>query len=167
MGYRPARAAASRGTGTGFPTPPLASAGFRGYLRKVSQYDQDTNNAESRSATDAEPGLFAPDLLLASQQAMARPPDSPCRRLVAAVLERGLLDAVGPSAKQPERDDALAWFLSEDEEPFSFRWVAFQLSIDPDWLRARIRRHRNAANLPAPTATPELPERDTGDQRAA
>ena len=163
MGYRPARAAASRGAST----PPLARARFRGYLPGVSQYDQDTSNAESRSATAAEPGLFAPDLLLASQQAMARPPDSPCRRLVAAVLERGLQDAIGSSAKQPERDDALAWFLSDDEEPFSFRWVAFQLGIDPDWLRARIRRHRKAANLPAPTATPAPPERDTGDQRAA
>lgn len=132
---------------------------------RVTQSEHDITNAESRSATDAAPGLFTPDVLLASQQAMPRPPDSPCRRLVAAVLERGLLDAVGATAKQPEREDALAWFQSDDEEPFSFRWVALTLGIDPDWLRARIRRLQDGAR-PAPAAQAPEPAA-AADQRAA
>jgi hypothetical protein len=139
--------------------------------RDVTQYEHEIASAESGSATDAAPALFTPDILLASQQAMARPPDSPCRRLVAAVLERGLLDAVGPTAKQPDRDDALAWFLSDDEEPFSFRWVALQLGMNPDWLRSMVRRAREVAGGATPAATQEPPESEAssagGGQRAA
>jgi hypothetical protein len=135
----------------------------------VTQYDRELTNAESRSATDAAPDLFAPDLLLATQHAVARLPESPCRRLVAAVLERALLDAVGPTSKQPERDDALAWIEAGDEEPFSFRWVSFQLGMDPDWMRSRIRRVQQAARPAAPSETPAPAEvaDDGGDQRAA
>jgi hypothetical protein len=137
----------------------------------VTRHEHDVDSADSRSATAAAPGLFAPDLLLASQQAMARPPDSPCRRLVAAVFERALLDAVGPTAKQPDRDDALAWFASDAEEPFAFRWIAVQLGLDPDWVRGRIRRRQEAGShpIPAEVAVLAAPEGDTddGDQRAA
>jgi hypothetical protein len=135
----------------------------------VTQYDREFASAESRSATDAAPDLFAPDLLLATQHAVARLPESPCRRLVAAVLERALLDAVGPTSKQPEREDALAWIESGDEEPFSFRWVSFQLGIDPDWMRSRIRRVQQAARPAAPVEVPAPAEVASagGDQRAA
>jgi hypothetical protein len=121
-------------------------------------------NAESRSADDAAPGLFAPDLLLATQHAVACLPETPCRRLVAAVLERALLDAVGPTSKEPDREDAFAWFGADGEEPFSFRWVALQLGMDPDWLRASIARVRQAAPAPPPTPASSAPDRD---QRAA
>src|SRR5262245_31772663 len=110
MGYRPGGIAASRGS----PRPWRAGASVVTSAR-VTQYDRDLPNAESRSATDAAPDLFAPDLLLASQHAVARLPESPCRRLVAAVLERALLDAVGPTSKQPDRDDALAWIARSEE----------------------------------------------------
>jgi hypothetical protein len=76
---------------------------------------------------------------------------------VAAVLERALLDAVGPTARQTDRDDALAWFDSDDDAPFSFRWVAAQLGFDADWLRGRVRGRQHAAGgtavatLAAPT----------------
>jgi hypothetical protein len=135
----------------------------------VTQYDRELTSAESRSATDAAPDLFAPDLLLATQHAVARLPESPCRRLVAAVLERALVDAVGPTSKQPEREDALAWIEAGDEEPFSFRWISFQLGIDPDWMRSRVRRVQPAARPAAPAAAPSTAEveADGGDQRAA
>jgi len=135
----------------------------------VTQYDREFTSAESRSATDAAPDLFAPDLLLATQHAVARLPESPCRRLVAAVLERALLDAVGPTSKQPERDDALAWIESEDEVPFSFRWVSFQLGMDPDWMRSRVRRVQRARRPAAPAEAPVPAEvaSNGGDQRAA
>jgi hypothetical protein len=169
MGYRPEGTAASRYARTASGLRPLASPGFRGYLTTVTQYEHDITNAESRSATDAAPGLFAPDLLLATQHAVARLPESPCRRLVAAVLERALLDAVGPTSKQPDREDALGWIQSNDEEPFSFRWVAFQLGMDPEWLRSRIRRVQQAARPSAPDVAPALAAIDgeDGDQRAA
>jgi hypothetical protein len=158
-------------------TPPGGAAPWPGRASVVSspsvtQYEHDINtSAESRSATDAAPGLFAPDLLLATQHAVARLPESPCRRLVAAVLERALLDAVGPTFKQPDRDDALAWFRSEDDDPFSFRWVAFQLGMDPDWLRSRLRRVQQGTRPVGPevTAPPSEPasDGDGGNQRAA
>jgi hypothetical protein len=64
---------------------------------------------------------------------------------VAAVLERALLDAVGPTAREPDRSDTLAWFRSDDDSPFSFRWVAAQLGFDAEWLRDRIRRRQHVA----------------------
>ncbi len=135
---------------------------------RVTDDEHDVANPQSRSVGDAAPGLFAPDILLATQQAVARLPESPCRRLVIAVFERALLDAVGPTAKQPERDDALAWFRSEDEDPFAFRWVAFQLGIDPNWIRSRMRRLRPEA-APAKREPPAADGQDgaSGDQRAA
>src|SRR5262245_32864066 len=165
MGYRPGGTAASRDASP-LPWPAglsvVTSPG-------VTQYQHDIPNAESRSATDAAPDLFAPDLLLATQHGVARLPESPCRRLVAAVLERALLDAVGPTSKQPERDDALAWIASDDEEPFSFRWVSFQLGSVPDWRRSRGRRMRRAGRPAAPAAAPAPAEvaSNDGDQRAA
>src|SRR5262245_48483212 len=165
MGYRPGGTAASRDASP-LPWPAglsvVTSPG-------VTQYQHDIPNAESRSATDAAPDLFAPDLLLATQHAVARLPESPCRRLVAAVLERALLDAVGPTSKQPDREDALAWIESDVEEPFSFRWVSLQLGMDPDCMRSRVRRMQRAARPAAPAEAPAAADVATndGDQRAA
>jgi hypothetical protein len=122
----------------------------------VQQHEHKIDH-ESHSAGNAAPTLFEPDTLLASQHAMGLPPDSPCRRLVTAVLERALLDAVGPTARQVDRDDALAWFGSDDSAPFSFRWVAAQLGFDADWLRVRIRRRQHTAGHPTAVATPVAP----------
>src|SRR4029450_7181752 len=60
------------------------------------KYEHDIASAEPRSATDAAPGLFAPDLLLATQHAVARLPESPCRRLAAARLAPARLRAPRP-----------------------------------------------------------------------
>ncbi len=133
----------------------------------VPQHEHKTDHAESHSVGDAAPTLFEPDTLLASQHVTARPPDSPCRRLVAAVLERALLDAVGPTARQPDRDDALAWFGSDDEAPFSFRWVAAQLGFDAEWLRGRVRERRHAASLRTAVAVLAAPTLERKTRRAA
>lgn len=115
---------------------------------------QDDPSQSGHSAGNAAPGLFAPDLLLASQQGGPGIADSPSRRLVGAVLERALLDLVNPSARA-ERDGALAWFRSDDDAPFSFLWIAHHLGIDADWLRSRIEaRQPPAVAPPAPTAAP-------------
>src|SRR5262245_17716929 len=112
--------------------------------------------------------LFEPETLLASLHAMAGPLARPCRRLVAAVLERALLDAVGPTACEGDRNDALAWFGSDDDTPFSFRWVAAQLGFDADWLLDRVRRrqrtYRDRATL---METPPAPMVESRTRTAA
>jgi hypothetical protein len=113
----------------------------------VQQHEPKIDQPGSHSVGDAAPSLFEPDTLLASQHVVARPPDSPCRRLVAAVLERALLDAIGPTARQADRDDALAWFGSDDEAPFSFRWVTAQLGFEAEWLRGRIRERQHPTDI--------------------
>lgn len=119
------------------------------------------------SAGGAAPGLFTPDILLASQQAGGGPPNSPSRRLLGAVLERGLLDAAGPTARQAERDDALAWFGDDDEAPFSFRWVALHLGIDTDWLRSRLDALRRTPDRQAADGSAAPAGLAPKDQRAA
>ena len=113
------------------------------------------------SAGDAAPGLFVPDILLASQQGGPGVPHSPSRRLVGAVLERALLDVVGPTARGAERADALAWFRSDDDAPFSFLWIAHHLGIDADWLRSRIEaRLHSAADPSVPSSAASTPGAD-------
>lgn len=118
------------------------------------QHSKDDIAQTGNSAGDAAPGLFTPDLLLASQQGGSGIPESPHRRLAGAVLERALLDVAGSSAREAERRDALAWFRSRAEDPFSFRWIAHQLGIDPDWLLSRLERRLGL------TGTPAAPDRE-------
>jgi hypothetical protein len=122
----------------------------------------------NHSAGEASPGLFTPDILLASQQLVGGPPNSPSRRLLGAVLERALLDATGRPARQSERDDALAWFRADDESPFSFRWISFHLGIEPEWLRSRLDdlSQRSLGQPPAAAPCAGLAP-DAKDQRAA
>ena len=134
---------------------------------RVQQHEHKIDHTDFHSAGNAAPALFEPDILLASQHATAHPPDSPCRRLVAAVLERALLDAVGPTARQPDRDDALAWFGSDDDAPFSFRWVAAQLGFDADWLRERVRQRQHTVGHRTAAAAPGAPTLESKIRNAA
>jgi hypothetical protein len=86
---------------------------------------------------------------------------------VAAVLERALLDAVGPTARQIDRDDALAWFDSEDDAPFSFRWIAAQLGFDADWLRGRVREQQHKAGDRTAAAIRAAPTVESKTRNAA
>jgi hypothetical protein len=133
----------------------------------VRQHEQKIDHTELHSAGSAAATLFEPDTLLASQHATARPSDSPCRRLVAAVLERALLDAVGPAARQADRDDALAWFGSDDDAPLSFRWVAAQLDFDAQWLRGRVRQRQDTVGHGTAVAAPEAPRVESKVRNAA
>lgn len=66
-------------------------------------------------------------------------------RLAAAVLARGLADAVGetelPSRRQRARvqEDAHRWLQEERRELFGFGGCCDALGLDPDAVRARFR----------------------------
>jgi hypothetical protein len=137
------------------------SAERDGYLATVLHREERSPEIEQTHPNDPAGAAFQPDLLLPSQMAGATPPDDPCRRLVVAVLERALLDAVGPTSREAERADARAWIASDDDAPFSFVWVTNQLGIDPAWLRGRVLRQPvttrvrvAAAPTPEPAAEP-------------
>jgi hypothetical protein len=69
-------------------------------------------------------------------------PDSAARRLAPAGLARALLDArgrVSPGSPNDARE-ARAWFASDAAGPFSFRWIAAHLDLDPDNLRLLVSR---------------------------
>jgi hypothetical protein len=109
------------------------------------------------AATNDGGGLFVPETLLPSQhQVSSGVPDSPCRSLVRAVLERALLDAAAGPARAADRADALAWFSATGNEPFSFEWVATHLGFDASWMRERIRARFGDLRSPA--------EPDGGDE---
>ncbi len=140
------------------------------------QQPRDEIPTPTHSAGDASPGLFAPDILLGTQQAGGGPPDTASRRLLGAVLERALLDAAGPTAREAERGDALAWFHAEDESPFSFRWIAFHLGLEPAWILVRLDsarrrlggdRPRDAAGQPPTTEPSRAGDPDAKTRRAA
>lgn len=122
--------------------------------------EERSREIDQRHPTDPASAAFQPDLLLPSQMAGAAPPDDPCRRLVLAVLERALLDAVGRTSRDAERVEARAWIASNDEAPFSFLWVAHQLGFDPDWLRKRALRRSETRIEAAPSAPEAAPAAD-------
>jgi hypothetical protein len=66
----------------------------------------------------------------------------PERQLWCAVVERALQDAVGPAAmaasekaRQPERQDALQWFLEAGRD---YQLACDGAGIDPDHLRHHV-----------------------------
>lgn len=58
--------------------------------------------------------------------------DSPERRLIAAVIQRTLLD-LRPYDISEKKDSfkARSWFASQSQEPFSFLWCCDELRIEP------------------------------------
>jgi hypothetical protein len=79
---------------------------------------------------------------------------SPEHKLMIAVLTRALSDALKPitifnqsgRSKIKHRENALAFFASDSEEPFSFRWLCEHVSVDPEGLRERIQALVQADN---------------------
>lgn len=60
----------------------------------------------------------------------------PEKALLGAVFSRALRDALGGQYVSPEdRRLARAWFMSAEDEPFSFVWVAKHLDLCPLVLR--------------------------------
>lgn len=118
--------------------------------------------------------LFQPEIVLPRQY--GRPvPQTPERRLVAAVFELALVDAMRPRVRYANRqhgrahdcarEDARAWFGSTDLSwPFSFEACCAILGLDPSAVRARVgvqagacqtdvsgRRQRSTRSLPGST----------------
>lgn len=67
------------------------------------------------------------------------------RRLLAAMLERAVKDALGPTedgggaCSQAERDRALAWFAADESNAGTFRWLCALLDLDAASVRGAIR----------------------------
>jgi hypothetical protein len=66
------------------------------------------------------------------------------------VLRVALRD-LGAGAKS--RKVAAAWFASEDEDAFSFRWICACLELDPEALRKRLGSSGAASRVPRRTHT--------------
>jgi hypothetical protein len=68
------------------------------------------------------------------------------RRLLAAMLERAVKDALGPTedgggaCSQAERDRALVWFAADESGPGTFRWLCSLLDLDAASVRGAIRQ---------------------------
>ena len=77
-----------------------------------------------------------PDLLIASWgEALGTHTLTPEQNMLLAVVERAILDYVGP-AKTPAKykRDAENFFLCKDKEEWSFLWIADHLPFDPQWF---------------------------------
>jgi len=86
----------------------------------------------------------------------------PERRLRLAVLEDAIRELEryrGIVGGRARREDALAWFASDDrEQPFSFANVCDALGLDPDYIRRGLARWRLMQHPGAPGAVaPSLP----------
>lgn len=71
-------------------------------------------------------------------------PDTASRRLLRAVLERAMRDAVGPlgsgstACTSREREQVHGWFRAANLEPMSFRWLCLVLDLEPGAVLRRL-----------------------------
>jgi hypothetical protein len=72
------------------------------------------------------------------------PMQLPEHALLFAILERAILDYVGP-AKTPAhfRRDAEMFFHCKDDVPWSFIWISRHVPYDAEWFRETIMRYVN------------------------
>jgi hypothetical protein len=100
------------------------------------------------------------------------------RRLLAAMLERAVKDALGPTedgggaCSQAERDRALAWFAADESSPGTFRWLCALLDLDAASVRGAIRQGGpqgiaalNAGAVVSPQPPPALTEEQFAGRR--
>jgi hypothetical protein len=70
------------------------------------------------------------------------------RDLICAILHRGLMDWVGDIRDIPReargriQGQAKKWIRSDSDRPFSFRWCAQTLDLDPAAIRVRLKAGR-------------------------
>lgn len=66
---------------------------------------------------------------------------TPERRLLAAILERAILDYVGNDTLEVK--EAEDWLFSSpqgvDADPFSFNWVCRELDLSPEFISSRVK----------------------------
>jgi hypothetical protein len=127
--------------------------------RGVSKsYAKSASNADASSAApswhhldaaEKTAALFEPDILAAAQffgNFRRKTLIEPERRLTVAILEDAIncfQDNVSAESGKAKKlfEDAHEWFVAEDSNwIFSFRNVCELLAIDPDYLRAGLRR---------------------------
>jgi hypothetical protein len=118
-------------------------------------------------STDVEaaaPGLFVPDLLLASQyfdRVRARQDYDPERRLMIAVLERAVDDyRTCRSSRDAKRQvlfrEVTAWFASRESSGlYSFENVCEVLDLNADYVRRGLHGGDDHRTDPPPADAPE------------
>jgi len=102
------------------------------------------------------------------------------RRLLAAMLERAVKDALGPTEEgggacsPAERDRALAWFAADERGPGTFRWLCALLDLDAPSVRGAVQHGRphdagvlGAVPLPLPASLPPHGEEHAAGRSAA
>lgn len=63
----------------------------------------------------------------------------PEQHLIMAIVERAVLDYVGPGKTDlHHKRSARKFLISDSEELFSFRWISQHLPYDPDWFRETV-----------------------------
>ena len=91
--------------------------------------------------------------MLAKQipEPLTRGPAMGARRLLAAVLERAVDDAIGPRkpggarCTPAEQRAVLDWFAAESMAPGTFKWLCALLEIDAGSVRGVVDRARGEA----------------------
>ncbi|MBK8690295.1 MAG: hypothetical protein IPN24_18450 [Betaproteobacteria bacterium] len=72
---------------------------------------------------------------------------SRCRALIAATMLQAVRDIAPPRYRITDdewlqtRQDALAWFADEGDEPFTVRWCCQQLDLDYEIVMTGVRFH--------------------------
>jgi hypothetical protein len=94
--------------------------------------------------------MVIPETILPTQWLRSCPQDGEHRLCLAILMEALLCLNMGATfdsrRKSYQRtamrlrlaEEARAWFFSESEEVFSFRYVCFALGIDPMWIREKL-----------------------------
>lgn len=78
---------------------------------------------------------------------------APERVLLAALLERAILDLVVPTCKFERYEERALrrWFLDKESEPFSFCWVCEHLSFSPAVILTRLAPYLRLLGTPQRT----------------
>jgi hypothetical protein len=94
--------------------------------------------------------MVIPETILASQWVRSCPQDGEHRLCLAILMEALLCLNMGATSDSRRKayqrtamrlrlaEEAHAWFMSDSEDVFSFRYICLALGIEPTWIRERL-----------------------------
>lgn len=135
----------------------LSGEKMRGFEKGAAAEAGDHGPADSRTEGGStvrmidqqQTPIQVQDLIILPQQGPTEEYDSPELGLVHSVLETILEDYGRDGADGIEARELVA---SQSEEPWSFRWCAMLLRLDPDWLAKKLADHQKAQQEQQDTA---------------